>query len=69
MAANKGNDADTTAAIYGQLAGAYYGSENGLPGEWLAKLHKRELLVRYASGIHEMAHVRVTPKSDGSDPL
>ena len=30
MAANLGEDADTTAAICGQLAGAYYG-ESGIP--------------------------------------
>lgn len=40
MAVNLGNDADTTAAIYGQLAGAYYGV-NGIPAEWLAKLHAK----------------------------
>ena len=33
LAANLGHDADTTAAIYGQLAGAYYGVE-GIPAEW-----------------------------------
>lgn len=38
-AVNLGDDADTTAAIYGQLAGAYYGEE-GIPGEWRIKLHK-----------------------------
>ena len=37
MAANLGDDADTTAAIYGQLAGAYYG-EQGIPAEWREKL-------------------------------
>lgn len=36
-AANLGDDADTTAAIVGQLAGAYYG-ENGIPDEWLARI-------------------------------
>jgi len=30
LAVNLGNDADTTGAIYGQLAGAYYGVE-GFP--------------------------------------
>ena len=30
LAANLGDDADTTTAIYGQLAGAYYGVE-GIP--------------------------------------
>ncbi len=33
MAANLGNDADTTAAIYGQIAGAYYGAE-AIPAKW-----------------------------------
>ncbi|MCA0936689.1 ADP-ribosylglycohydrolase family protein [Vibrio alginolyticus] len=37
LAANLGDDADTTAAIYGQLAGAYYGY-NQLPRPWLDKL-------------------------------
>ena len=40
-AANLGDDADTTAAICGQLAGAYYG-EGGIPPEWLARLVMRE---------------------------
>ncbi|MBI2810722.1 MAG: ADP-ribosylglycohydrolase family protein [Candidatus Melainabacteria bacterium] len=45
-AANLGNDADTTAAIYGQLAGAFYGVE-GIPEKWrkqLAKLAELEEL-------------------------
>ena len=33
-AANLGDDADTTAAITGQIAGAFYG-ESGIPQEWL----------------------------------
>ncbi len=33
MAANLGDDADTTAAICGQLAGAYYGVD-GIPASW-----------------------------------
>lgn len=33
MAVNLGDDADTTGAVYGQLAGAYYG-EAGIPIEW-----------------------------------
>jgi ADP-ribosyl-[dinitrogen reductase] hydrolase len=38
QAANLGDDADTTAAIVGQLAGAFYGVQ-AIPGNWLAKLH------------------------------
>lgn len=37
LAANLGDDADTTAAVSGQLAGAFWG-EAGIPPEWLAKL-------------------------------
>ena len=37
MAANLGDDADTTAAQAGQIAGAFYG-EGAIPAEWLAKL-------------------------------
>ena len=40
-AANLGDDADTTAAICGQLAGAYYGLDT-IPKEWLAVLYHRE---------------------------
>ena len=36
-AANLGDDADTTAAVAGQLAGAFYG-ESGIPAQWLGKL-------------------------------
>lgn len=42
-AANLGDDADTTAAIVGQLAGAHYGV-SGIPSPWLAKLHSREFI-------------------------
>ena len=37
QAANLGEDADTTAAIAGQLAGALYG-ESALPAPWVRKL-------------------------------
>ncbi|NVN99474.1 MAG: ADP-ribosyl-[dinitrogen reductase] hydrolase [Geobacteraceae bacterium] len=38
--ANQGGDADTTAAIAGGLAGAYYGLEE-VPQRWLRKLEKK----------------------------
>jgi ADP-ribosyl-[dinitrogen reductase] hydrolase len=37
LAANLGGDADTTAAITGQLAGALYGL-SGIPAEWLSRV-------------------------------
>lgn len=42
-AANLGEDADTTAAIYGQLAGAFYG-EAAIPLKWREKLTMRETI-------------------------
>ncbi|MFZ4440842.1 MAG: ADP-ribosylglycohydrolase family protein [Syntrophales bacterium] len=37
MAVNLGDDADTTGAIYGQIAGGYYG-EKGISDLWLSKV-------------------------------
>jgi len=37
LAANLGNDADTTAAICGQISGAYYGM-SGIPDHWRNKI-------------------------------
>ena len=47
MAVNLGNDADTTGAIYGQLAGAYYGID-GIPEEWVERLAERDLITSLA---------------------
>jgi ADP-ribosyl-[dinitrogen reductase] hydrolase len=46
-AANLGNDADTTAAICGQVAGAYYGV-SGIPAHWLERLARREEITQLA---------------------
>jgi ADP-ribosylglycohydrolase len=43
LAANLGDDADTTAAIYGQLAGAYYGA-NAIPRAWREKIVMADLI-------------------------
>ncbi|HEY9859990.1 MAG TPA: ADP-ribosylglycohydrolase family protein [Candidatus Obscuribacterales bacterium] len=43
LAVNLGDDADTTGAVYGQLAGAFYG-ETGIPAEWRSRLAYRELI-------------------------
>jgi ADP-ribosyl-[dinitrogen reductase] hydrolase len=55
MAANLGNDADTTAAIYGQLAGAYYGM-NGIPEEWRIKLCMRKEIVQMADDLFQLSY-------------
>jgi ADP-ribosyl-[dinitrogen reductase] hydrolase len=46
-AANLGDDADTTAAVCGQVAGAYYG-ESGIPPGWLEKLTMRSEITKIA---------------------
>ncbi len=51
MAVNLGNDADTTGAVYGQLAGAYYG-ERGIPEKWLSILVMREKISLFADTIY-----------------
>ncbi|CAF3297844.1 unnamed protein product [Rotaria socialis] len=42
-AVNLGDDTDTTAAIYGQLAGACYGYKE-LPKEWTAQIYAKEFI-------------------------
>jgi ADP-ribosylglycohydrolase len=54
LAANLGDDADTTAAIYGQLAGACYGEE-GIPRRWRACLTDLELIEALAEQLLELA--------------
>jgi ADP-ribosyl-[dinitrogen reductase] hydrolase len=46
-AVNLGDDADTTAAVCGQVAGAYYGVA-GIPSEWLERLTMRQEIDRLA---------------------
>lgn len=51
-AANLGDDADTTAAITGQLAGAYYGEE-GIPQCWLDKVFMAKEIGEMAEKLFE----------------
>lgn len=54
LATNLGDDADTTAAIYGQLAGAFYG-ESGIPIEWRQRLTKKPLIDRFAEQLFQLS--------------
>ena len=49
-AVNLGDDADTVAAITGQMAGALYGA-GAIPEEWVADLHRRDDLVEMTAGL------------------
>lgn len=54
LAANLGEDADTTAAVAGQIAGAVYGL-SGIPGEWLERLALKPLILRLAGDLADAA--------------
>ena len=55
LAANLGDDADTTAAIYGQIAGVCYGVE-AIPPAWREQLTMAEEITTLADRLH--AHAR-----------
>ncbi|NQU67537.1 MAG: ADP-ribosylglycohydrolase family protein [Candidatus Marinimicrobia bacterium] len=50
-AVNLGDDADTTGAVFGQLAGAYYGID-GIPGRFKQKVAKKELIISFAEKLY-----------------
>lgn len=50
LAVNLGCDADTTAAIFGQIAGAYFGIE-GIPQRWRERVAHRSLIFKLADGL------------------
>jgi ADP-ribosylglycohydrolase len=52
QAVNLGDDADTTGAVCGQLAGAYWG-ESGIPQDWLDGLARMDMIEQALSGITE----------------
>lgn len=55
LAVNLGDDADTTGAVYGQLAGAFYG-ERAIPLRWRAKLARRALIEDIADWLYELSY-------------
>ena len=69
-AANLGEDADTTAAIAGQLAGARYGL-SGIPQAWLDKLAWRERIEQVAGRLFDASTnelIANVPLSAGPKP-
>ena len=49
-AVNLGSDADTVGAIYGGIAGAFYGIET-IPNEWLTKLEAKKIVDEVVEGV------------------
>jgi ADP-ribosylglycohydrolase len=51
-AVNLGDDADTTGAIYGQIAGAYYG-EDCIPEAWRERIVMQIMIASLACNIFQ----------------
>jgi ADP-ribosyl-[dinitrogen reductase] hydrolase len=54
-AVNLGDDADTTGAIYGQLAGAVYGLD-AIPAHWRETIVMGDEILALADALHDLAH-------------
>jgi ADP-ribosylglycohydrolase len=54
LAVNLGDDADTTGAVYGQLAGAFYG-DWGIPQSWRDRLAYRDLIASFAEELFSLS--------------
>jgi ADP-ribosyl-[dinitrogen reductase] hydrolase len=66
LAANLGDDADTVAAITGQLAGALWG-KSGIPIDWLTRLAWRDELEQAATRLFQLSIHNIsgaTPRPD-----
>jgi ADP-ribosylglycohydrolase len=67
-AVNLGDDADTTGAVYGQLAGAHYGADS-IPAAWRERLALRGLIEGFAERLWQLAAARSPGvDDDGEQP-
>ncbi len=55
LAVNLGNDADTTGAVYGQIAGAVYGV-GGIPQKWRERITLAPTIIDLADRLFDLAH-------------
>jgi ADP-ribosyl-[dinitrogen reductase] hydrolase len=62
LAVNLGDDADTTGAVYGQLAGAYHGL-SGLPQAWAGRIAQARVVSDLADGLYRAARLGERPES------
>jgi ADP-ribosylglycohydrolase len=72
-AVNLGEDADTTGAVFGQLAGAFYG-RGAIPAQWVSKLALRETIEGLAETLcriagHQVVKVRDRDSVNGLQPV
>lgn len=57
MAVNMGDDSDTVGAVYGQLAGAFYG-EREIASRWLSKLAHKDTITEMADDLLKLSKTR-----------
>ncbi len=57
LVVNLGGDTDTTGAVYGQLAGAYYG-EAAIPKKWKEVLYKSDYIAKIATDLYDNRWVK-----------
>jgi ADP-ribosylglycohydrolase len=55
LVVNLGEDADTTGAVFGQIAGAYYGVD-AIPREWREIIHRANDILALATHLHAAAN-------------
>jgi ADP-ribosylglycohydrolase len=55
LAVNLGDDADTTGAVYGKLAGAFYGVE-AIPKSWRSRIALLQLIESFADQLFEISN-------------
>ena len=64
-AVNLGNDADTTGAVYGQLAGSYYG-EQGIPLTWRRIVALHDVIAQLAEQLYLASYSEACGNKAGS---
>lgn len=64
-AVNLGHDADTVGAVYGQLAGAYYGL-SGIPPAWAERIDAKEEIIAMADRLFTLSGVEDALAHGGS---
>jgi ADP-ribosylglycohydrolase len=67
LAVNLGDDADTTGAVFGQLAGAYYG-EASIPAAWRERLALRDVIESFADRIYRLSRTLGSPDQAALSP-
>jgi ADP-ribosyl-[dinitrogen reductase] hydrolase len=56
LAVNLGDDADTTGAVYGQIAGAFYGCSE-IRSDWRERIARRDVVEKFARLLYERGRI------------